>query len=223
MNGSSLVTRGKAGGADKPVVHIVRRSDNAGAGDWAANWSPVDEGTYDEARVEVYSNCDEVELFLNGKSLGSKEKPANDSPRSWTVTYERGSLKAVAKNNGSVVASDELKTAGTPARILLTADKSKISKTWDDVSFVTASVVDAEGIICPNVDKLISFTVSDEGIISAVDNGDPASHEAYQASERHVFNGKCIAIIKAKSGSGKITVTASSPELASGSVIIEIK
>jgi len=208
--------------SDKPVVHIVRRSDNAGAGDWVANWSPVDEGTYDEARVEVYSNCDEVELFLNGKSLGSKEKPANDSPRSWTVTYEKGILKAVAKNNGAVVASDELKTAGAPAKILLTADKSTISNTWDDVSFVTASVVDAEGILCPNVDKLISFTISDEGIISAVDNGDPASHEAYQASERHVFNGKCIAIIKARSASGKITVTASSPELTSGNVIIEI-
>lgn len=209
--------------SDKPVVHIVRRSDNAGAGDWVADWSPVDEGTYDEARVEVYSNCDEVELFLNGKSLGTKEKPANDSPRSWTVTYERGALKAVAKNKGAVVASEELKTAGKPAGILLTADKTEISNTWDDVSFVTASVVDADGIICPDVDKLISFAVSDEGIISAVDNGDPEGHEAYQASGRHVFNGKCIAIIKAKAASGKITVTASSPELASGSVMIEIK
>lgn len=208
--------------SNKPVVHIVRRSDNAGAGEWVANWSPVDEGTYDEARVEVYSNCDEVELFLNGKSLGSKEKPVNDSPRSWTVTYERGALKAVAKNNGKVVATDELKTAGAPAKILLTADKSKISKLWDDVLFVTASVVDAEGIICPNVDKLISFTVSDDGTIAAVDNGDPVSHEAYQASDRHVFNGRCTAFIKARSSSGKITVTASAPELATGSLVIEI-
>jgi beta-galactosidase len=208
--------------SDKPVVHIVRKSDNAGAGDWVANWTPVDAGTYDDARVEVYSNCEEVELFLNGKSLGTKVKPEDDSPRSWEVTYEKGTLKAVAKNNGKEVASDELKTAGIPAKIILTADKSQISRTWDDLSYVTASVVDADGIVCPNVDKLISFSISESGIISAVDNGDTKSHEQYQASERHVFNGQCIAIIRAKSSSGKITVTASTPELISGSVTINV-
>jgi len=207
----------------KPVVHIVRKSDNAGAGEWVANWTPVDAGTYDDARVEVYSNCDEVELFLNSKSLGVKVKPADDSPRSWEVTYEKGTLKAVAKNKGKEVASDELKTAGIPARIILTADKSKITKNWDDISYVTANVVDAGGITCPNADKLISFSVSESGMISAVDNGDTDSHEPYQASERHVFNGTCIAIIRAKAASGKITITAASPELSSGSVTIEIK
>ena len=206
----------------KPVVHIVRNDDNAGGGKWVANWTPVDAGTYDDARVQVYSNCDVVELFLNGKSLGTKVKPAADSPRSWEVTFEKGTLKAVAKNNGTVAASDELKTAGVPARILLTADKLKISKSWDDVSYVTASVVDADGIVCPNDDKLISFSVSESGLISAVDNGDINSHEAYQSSERHIFNGQCIAIIKAKVAAGKITVTASSPELVSGSVVINV-
>ncbi|MCX6239750.1 MAG: DUF4982 domain-containing protein [Bacteroidia bacterium] len=208
--------------SDKPVVHIVRKEDNAGMGDWVANWTPIDFGTYDDARVQVYSNCDEVELFLNGKSLGSKTKPADDSPRSWEVTFEKGSLKAVARNKGKEVASDELKTAGDPVKIILTADKSKITKNWDDVSYVTAKVVDANGIICPNADKLVSFVVSESGMISAVDNGDVVSHEAYQASERHTFNGQCIAILKAKSASGKIRVTASSPELTSGEVTIEI-
>ena len=208
--------------AEKPVVHIVRNEGNAGEGEWLANWTPVDVGTYDDTRVQVYSNCDEVELFLNGKSLGSKVKPADDSPRSWEVTFEKGTLKAVAKNKGTLVASDELITAGSPAKIILTADKSKITKNWDDVSYVTASVVDADGITCPNIDKLISFSVSESGIISAVDNGDNNSHEAYQASQRHVFRGQCIAIIKAKIAAGKIIVTASSPELVSGSVTIEV-
>jgi beta-galactosidase len=209
--------------SDKPVVHIVRKDDNAGEGDWVADWTPLDPGTYDDARVQVYSNCDEVELFLNGKSLGVREKPADDSPRSWDVTYEKGSLKAVAKNNGKVVATEELKTAGDPARIMLTADKSGITRNRDDVSFVTAKVVDADGIVCPHADKLISFTISDEGFIIAVDNGDNASHEAYQASERHIFNGQCIAIIKAKTVLGRITITASSPDLISGSATIEVK
>jgi len=140
-----------------------------------------------------------VELFLNDKSLGSKAKPADDSPRSWEITFEKGSLKAVAKDKGKEVASEELKTAGDPVRIILTADKSKITKNWDDVSYVTAKVVDANGIVCPNTDKLISFGVSESGIIAAVDNGDINSHEAYQASERHIYSGQCIAIIKAKS------------------------
>jgi beta-galactosidase len=207
---------------EKPVVHIVRKSDNAGTGELVANWTPVDAGTYDDARVQVYSNCDEVELFLNSKSLGSKVKPADDSPRSWEVTFEKGSLKGVGKNKGIVVASDELKTAGDPVKIILKADKSKITKNWDDVSYVTAQVVDANGIVCTNTDKLISFTVTGSGTIVAVDNGDTNSHEAYQASERHTWNGQCIAIIKAKSASDKIIVTANSPDLKSGLVEIMV-
>ena len=209
--------------AEKPVVHIVRKEDNAGTGDWIANWTPIDFGTYDDARVEVYSNCDDVELFLNGKSLGSKAKPADDSPRSWEVTFEKGSLKAVAKNSGKEVAVDELKTAGDPVKIILTADKPVVANNWDSATYVTAKVVDANGITCPNADKLIKFDISESGVIAAVDNGDVASHELYQAVERHIFHGQCIAIIKAKTGSGKITVTATSPELISGSVTIEVK
>jgi beta-galactosidase len=208
--------------AEKPVVHIVRKNDNAGIGEWVADWTPVDEGTYDNAIVEVYSNCEEVELFLNDKSLGNKTKPKDDSPRSWEVTYERGILKAVGKNNRNVVATKELKTAGAPSKIILTADKIKIANNWDDVSYVTASVVDADGIVCPNADKLISFTISGSGIISAVDNGDTNSHEPYQAAERHVFKGKCVAVIKAKSSSGKITISAASSGLTTGTLSIGI-
>lgn len=209
--------------SDKPVLHIVRKDDNGGVGNWVANWTPVDFGTYDDASVQVYSNCDEVELFLNGKSLGTQPKPANDAPRSWDVTFEKGSLKAVAKNNGKIVATDELKTAGDPVGIILTVDHSKIAKDWDDVAFVTAKVVDANGIVCPNVDKLIKFSASEKGKIIAVDNGNVSSHESYQGLERHTYNGKCIAIVQAKSTSGQITIQANSPELKSGSVTIEIK
>jgi beta-galactosidase len=202
--------------SDKPVVRIVRKEENAGVGDWIANWTPVDFGTYDDAKVQVYSNCEEVELFLNNKSLGSKSKPADDSPRSWEVTFEKGTLSAVAKNKGIQVASDELVTAGEPAKIILIPSILKISNSWDDVSYVTAKVTDANGVVCPNADKLISFSVSENGAIVAVDNGDVNSHEAYQTSERHTFQGQCTAIIKAKTSTGKIIITASSPGLISG-------
>jgi len=209
--------------SDKPVVHIVRRSDNAGTGDWVANWSPVDEGTYDDARIEVYSNCDEVELFLNGKTIGPKTKPADDSPRAWQLPYESGTLKAIGRNKGKEVASEELKTAGAPSKIILKADRPVISKNSDDVSYISVSLTDENGIVCPNSDKLITFTISEPGTIAAVDNGDPNSHELYKATERHTFNGKCLAIVRAKTPSGKITITASSPGLQTGSITIEVK
>ena len=87
---------------------------------------------------------------------------------------------------------------------------------------MTAKLVDANGIICPNADKLISFEVSGPGVVAAVDNGDVNSHEAYQINQRQIYQGQCIAIIKAKAAPGKITVTANSPELTAGSVVIEV-
>ena len=122
-----------------------------------------------------------------------------------------------------MVATDELKTAGKPERIILTVDKSMIAKDWDDVAYITAKVFDANGIVCPNANKLISFSVSESGQIIAVDNGNVNSHEAYQGVDRQTYNGQCIAIISAKSTTGQITVTANSPDLKSGSVVIDIK
>ncbi|RYE10298.1 MAG: glycoside hydrolase family 2 protein, partial [Sphingobacteriaceae bacterium] len=208
--------------SDKPVVHMVRKSDNANTGTWVADWTPTDFDTYDNGRVEVYSNCEEVELFLNGKSLGTKPKPADDSPRDWDVTFEPGTIKAVGKNKGKEVTSEEFKSAGEPAKIVLSVDKNKLINTWDDVAYVTATVVDAKGVPCPNADKLIQFSLNGSGEIAAVDNGNNASHEQYQAKERHAFKGTCIALIKAKAANGKVVVKAASQGLAEGSVSIDL-
>ncbi|MES2279454.1 MAG: glycoside hydrolase family 2 TIM barrel-domain containing protein [Bacteroidota bacterium] len=207
--------------SEKPVVHIVRKKENAGAGPLVADWTPSDLATYTDARVSVYSNCDAVELFLNGKSLGVKAKPANDAPRDWAVPFEKGTIKAVATNNGKQVFIDELKTAGAPAKVILTVDRSKINNNWDDVAYVTASVVDANGIPCPNNDNVISFSISGPGVITATDNGDLANHDAFTMTARHTYRGKCIAIIKG-SAMGKATIKATSAGLADGSVAVEI-
>jgi beta-galactosidase len=209
--------------SDKPVVHIVRKYDNAGVGAWVANWTPTDFGTYDEASIEVYSNCDEVELFLNDKSLGIKTKPADDSPRAWVTTFEKGTIRAVAKNGGKIVATAEHKTAGEPAAIMLTADKPNIVKSWDDVTYITAKVVDANGIVCPNVDKPVTFSISETGSVIAVDNGDVNSHESYRGLKRQTYNGLCVAIVRANATSGKIKLTANCVGLKSGSVTVDIK
>jgi beta-galactosidase len=208
--------------SNKPVVHIVRKQENAGVGGVVADWTPTDFDTYDDARVSIYTNCDEVELFLNGKSLGSKPKNKDDSQVEFTVTYEKGTIKAVGKNGGKEVTSEELKTAGEPAKIILTADKSKIANDWDDLSYITATVVDANGVPCPQADKIVTFSATGAGVISVTDNGDLANQENYTSPVRHSYKGKCIAIIKGNAPSGKITVKASSPGLADGEVTVEV-
>ncbi|MBC7845317.1 MAG: glycoside hydrolase family 2 protein [Flavobacterium sp.] len=206
----------------EPVVHIVRKSENAGAGNWVADWTPNDFDTYDNAKVQVYSNCDEVELFLNDKSLGAVKKPADDSPREWNVTFEEGNIKAIGKNNGKIVAQEEFKSAGKPAKIIITKSNPTLANNWDDVSFVTATIVDEKGTRCANADNLIKFTITNSGKIIGVDNGNIISHDNYQSPERHAFAGKAIAIVKAAQDTGKIEIKATAEGLEAGSIIIEI-
>nr|WP_315196171.1 glycoside hydrolase family 2 TIM barrel-domain containing protein [uncultured Flavobacterium sp.] len=208
--------------SSKPVVHIVRKSDNAGAGFWVSDWTPSDFDTYDNAKVNVYSNCDEVELFLNDKSLGALKKPADDSPREWNITFEGGTIKAIGKNNGKIVAQEEHTSAGKPAKIILTKSNATIANNWDDVSFITATIVDEKGIRCANADNQIKFTITDSGKIIAVDNGNIISHEGYQGSATRAYQGKAIAIIKAAKDSGTITIKADAEGLGQGSLPVEI-
>lgn len=209
--------------SEKPVVHIVRKQENAGVGPVVADWTPNDFDTYDDARVSVYSNCDEVELLLNGKSMGSKPKPADDSPRDWSLTYEKGTIRAVGKNNGKEVAVEELKTAAEPARLVLSVDKSSLKSTWDDVAYVTATVVDANGVPCPLADKVVTFSTIGAGKTIATDNGDLVNQDAFSRPVRHTYKGRCIAIIRASAATGKITIKASSPGLQDGNVTIDVK
>jgi len=216
--------------SDKPMVCIARDMGNEDTGNQAgepqkfsvraSDWTPRNTGSHEE-KVEVYSNCDEVELFLNDRSLGSQQKPADDSPRKWTIPFEAGTLKASAKNNGMEVATQVLQTAGAPAKIVLETDHANLSPDWDDVSYVRATVVDANNVPVPSADDLITFAVTGPGAVAAVDSGDMASHDPFQASERRAYRGKCIAIIRATAATGQIQVTASASGLTDGSVSIQ--
>jgi beta-galactosidase len=185
-----------------------------------SDWTPEDLSPHEE-NIEVYSNCKEVELFLNGQSLGVKTINADASPRNWQVPFSPGILKAVARNDGEVVATDELRTAGKPAKIILSAESKTISPDFDDVAIVRAKITDANDIEIPSANDLISFQISGPGQIAAVDNGDNSSHELFQAGERHAFQGECAAFVKANSGSGKIILTATATGLTDGSVEVE--
>jgi beta-galactosidase len=186
-----------------------------------ADWSPTNAAPHDET-VEAYSNCEEMELFLNGNSLGAKKINANASPRVWKIPYAPGSLKAVAKNAGKVVANDQLRTAGAPTRIELKTQNSKLKTDWDSVAIIRATIVDKDGVAVPRADDLISFTVTGLGVIAAVDNGDNDSHESFQASERHAYHGVAVAFVKASGQGGKISVTASASGLKSGSLKLSV-
>jgi beta-galactosidase len=217
--------------SEKAVVHIVRRvmperraetdpgyegSQRRQAQTLFADWTPSSLAAHDE-NVEVYSNCGEVELSLNGKSLGAKPLPADAAPRTWRVAFEPGTIAAACKNGPR----EELRTAGKASRIALTVDRAKLRNDWDDVAYVTAAVTDDRGVIIPQADAMVAFQVSGPGAIPAVDSADNTSHEPFQANTRRVYDGWCIAVIRG-AGAGKITVGASAAGLAPGSVTIEV-
>jgi beta-galactosidase len=184
------------------------------------DWTPRDLSPHDE-NVEVYSNCESVELFLNGKSLGAKPRSGDASARVWKVRFEPRTLKAVASNAGKEVASHELRTAGKPSKIALSVDQQKLSPTWDDVAFVTATVIDENGTRVPTAADEITFAVTGPATIAAVDNADNASHESFQGNRRNAYQGRCIAVLKGTADAGTIKLTASSPNLAGGEVTVE--
>jgi beta-galactosidase len=169
-------------------------------------------------QIEVFSNCDDVELVVNGRSLGTKPLPADARPRRWQVEFEPGTLVAIGRNGGTDVARHELHTAGPPARVQLAVDRDELAPDWDDVAYVEAEVVDAEGVRVPRADDLITFTVTGPAEIVAVDNGSITSHEPFQTNERRAHQGRCIAILRATGGAGAITVTADAARLEAGTV-----
>jgi len=205
--------------SDKPMVRIAR---NAGSGKQLSDWTPADLSSKEE-RVQVYSNCDEVELFLNGESLGTKPLAENASPFTWNVAFASGTIKAVGKNAGKIAVAHELKTAGKPIRIALTADQSRLTNNFDDAAIVTAAIVDENGIVCPDTDSEIAFKVSGQGILNGLDNGIVTSTESYKGTERHVNNGKVMAIIQANARKGTITIEAFAEGLIPGKVSLKVK
>ncbi|ACU04958.1 beta-galactosidase GalB [Pedobacter heparinus] len=193
----------------KPVLHLFPH--------W--NWTPgkkIDVWAY-------YNNADEVELFLNGKSLGTKSKQGEELHVVWPVNFEAGTLKAVSRKNGQVVLIREIKTAGKPAKIELIADRTTITADGKDLSFVTVRILDADGNPVPDAANRVQFKLEGEGTIAGVDNGFQASLEPFKAYYRKAYNGLCLAIVQAKTKAGKLTLTASSEGLQQAVVTITLK
>ncbi len=178
------------------------------------DWSPQDKSPHIE-KVEVYTNAEEVELFLNGKSLGAQKLHPDASPITYQVPYQPGELKAVARNKAAVVASETLKTAGQPARIVFAADSPETPMTpdWNDVRYLTATLVDGNGTRIPDSTTVVHFAATGPGSIIAVDNGDMFDHDPFQATKRKLYDGSAIAILRATGSTGRITITATAEGL----------
>ncbi|MBI1781376.1 MAG: glycosyl hydrolase 53 family protein [Sphingobacteriales bacterium] len=183
------------------------------------NWSVKWGEPAPEIDVWVNSNADNVELFLNGKSLAKKDMPRN-SHLQWKVKYEPGKLEAVAYKKGKRITA-KVETTGAPAEIVLTPYKTTMLADGKDVAIMNVSIIDREGREVPDANNMIRFTIKGEGKIIGVGNGDPSSHEPDKCMDgvwqRSAFNGKCQVIVQSTKTAGNIQFEASSPGLWSGS------
>lgn len=213
---------------DEPMVHVLPH--------W--NWENTG---HDMIPVYAYTNCEEVELFVNGESAGRRVKGKDltkilvkfnryESDHlmskyrlSWEVPFAPGSLRVVGYNDGQPVAEKEIKTAGTPAQIKLVPDRSELSADGSDLSYVTVRIEDAEGNFCPLASNLVRFKVEGEGSIAAVGNGNAATTAPFIADHREAFNGLCMLIVKSGNQVGEIKVLAESDGLKSDVTSLDVK
>lgn len=170
---------------DLPMVHILPH--------W--NWK---KRIGKETPVFVYTSGDEVELFLNGKSLGKKKKGQYEYRLRWEdVLYKPGILKAIAYKNGAFWAEEIVETTGAPQKIALSTDKQSISQNGSELMFVTVRVEDEKGRMVPDAKNFIHCKISGGGEIVATDNGDPTCHIAFHETVRPAFNGLMLVIVRA--------------------------
>jgi beta-galactosidase len=190
--------------------------------------------------VTCYTNCDTVELWVNGKSYGVKgyefpkqgmeERYGNMPARartvrttadlhlSWDVPYLPGTLRVIGKIDGKVAATEEISTAGEPATVEFSADKTELAADGRDVAHLAVRILDAQGNVVPIADNDVTFDLHGAGQIIGVDNGNPESHGSFKANHCKAFNGMCLAIVQTSRGAGSIHVTASSAGLRAASV-----
>ena len=195
--------------SDRPVLAIAPH--------W--NWAGR-EG--DPIRVVVMTNGESVELFLNGKSLGRKDRPPFDYIP-WEVPYAPGRLEAVAYKAGCEYARTHVETTGEPAAITLTPDRPSLAGDGCDAMPITVSVVDEEGRVVPRAENEISFTLAGPGENLGHGNGNHNSHEPEQGPRRKVFHGLAQLIIRSKVGAGPLSVRAESPGLRAAEITLEVR
>lgn len=194
-----------------PMIHIVPAN-------W--NWHP---GM--TIPVWVYTNCESVELFLNGKSLGEQKQTDLEFDQLYMiydVIWEAGALVAIGKVNGQQVVKDQVITTQQPHHLKLSADRNTVHSDGDLV-YITVSVHDIADRQIPDAHNLVNFHIKGPGKIVGVDNGNPLSHEPFMDRQIHVFNGLALVVIETTEGSGEIEIKVASAHLETALVIVQVQ
>ena len=197
---------------DVPTVHILPH--------W--NW---EERIGEITPVHIYTSGDAVELFLNGKSLGRREKAHSYDRLTWDdVRYEPGSLKAIAYKNGQKWAEELVETTGKPVALQVTAEKTELKNDGTDLSFIRVAVVDSQGRVVPRSKNHLKFSVTGPAEIIATDNGDATSLLPFQLSERDAYNGLALVILRSQyMKQGKVVLTVESKGLPKQKIALKVE
>ena len=199
-----------------PVLHLLPH--------W--NWEGK-EG--DTIPVFCYTNYPKVELFVNGKSMGIKAKSNEGKYEKYrlmwnNVMYQPGEIKAVAYNNlGQIQKTEIIRTAGTPEKIKLTADRTSLKADGKDLSFVKIEITDKDGNLCPNAQQMLFFKTKGNGVLKTLCNGDPTDLTSFYSNYMKVFNGKMVAVISSTKSDGEIKLNVSGYKLKSSELVLETK
>ncbi len=186
------------------------------------NWTwPGEEGK--TFKIDVYSACEKVELFLNGQSLGVK--PTTKAERfiaSFEALYAAGELKAVGYVDEKPAAEFVVKTSPAPSQIRLTPDRTAIQAEAGDLCYVTVEIVDQDGAVHPTADRPVYFTVKGEGRLAAVGNANPVSTERYRGNQRQTYRGRCLVVLKSTGKAGEIHLRAQADGLDGAEVVVKV-
>ena len=180
--------------------------------------------THESGNIDVwlYSNCASVELFLNGTSLGKKAlaQRGTKNQYAYTVAYAAGTIVANGYDaSGNLIAQDIQYTAGTPAKLALSSDKTAVNTASDDLVYITCDVLDKNGTLCPTASNSVTFTVVG-GTIIGTDNGHGANVEKLSGSRHAAFSGKCLCVVKHDGASGAMKITATANGLTAGTISV---
>ena len=197
----------KAAWTNEPVVHIF------------PHWNlPEKEG--DSIKVHCYTNCDEVELFLNGKSIG-KQKAIPYTKLIWPLIYQPGKLEVRGYKLGKMVTKDIVETTSAPSEVVLNSDVNMLKADGCDVAIIKIAIKDAKGRVVPTANNLVKFSIEGPGRIIGTGNGNPSSHEPDKATQRMAFNGYCLVLVQSKKQAGVIKLKASSDILKGDEILIK--
>jgi len=175
-------------------------------------------------QVDVFTNCERVELFVGGVSLGVRRTA--DFPNNtvvWNTPYKPGSVVAKGYNGGTEAASDELRTAGEPVVLRLKADRTELAADGQDLSYIDIELVDAQGVVVPDADRAVHVRVEGAGRFLCMDNGDTADGGAQLRTDKPTFLGRAQAVVQAGHTAGPLRVTAMADGLPETELLLIVK